>query len=190
MSEAKGPAETRFERLATNWVYGAALFAPILLLLTPFVAHDSTDGQFVWAALGLYLLHQYEEHDSDRFRVFVNAYIAKNRRGLSRSDVLWINVLGVWVVLALTFALTLRVDSGWAALALYLLGINAVVHLAQAIALRRYNPGLVTAVILFLPMAFVIGRTLDASLGQHLVSAGLVILLHAAIIWHAARPAT
>jgi hypothetical protein len=62
-----------FARLIANWVYGGFLAGLLLLLLTPVLVHS-------WAAplvatflcLPVYMVHQYEEHDKDRFRLFVN----------------------------------------------------------------------------------------------------------------------
>ncbi|MEM1362618.1 MAG: HXXEE domain-containing protein [Pseudomonadota bacterium] len=178
---------SRINRLADNWVYGAALLAPILLLLTPFVSLESAAAAWVWVALCAYIVHQYEEHDADRFRAFVNALIPEGRAGLQPFDVLAINFLGVWVWLAITFVLTLEVDKGWASLALYLLAINGFVHVLQAVGLRRYNPGLITSVVLFFPLSAVIWMVSTPSFVQHLVGIVAVLALHVAILVYALR---
>ncbi|MEH0071063.1 HXXEE domain-containing protein [Pannonibacter sp. Pt2-lr] len=41
---------------------------------------------------------------------------------------------------------------GWGLIAVYLLLINAALHVVQGLVLRLYNPGLVTAVALFIPL--------------------------------------
>jgi Protein of unknown function with HXXEE motif len=179
-----------FSRLAENWVYGGTLAAPILLVLLPFL-EVSAAGRAVVLALVAYMLHQYEEHDDDRFRRFVNTHLGPARRGLTTVDVLIINVIGVWAVLLATLWLTEAAAPGWAAIAAWLLLVNALAHIGQGLAFRRYNPGLATAVVLFVPLSVILLTTIAeaASLGQHLISAGLILALHAAIVAVARRPA-
>ncbi len=180
----------RLARLAEAWVYGGALMVPILLLMAPaLLAGQSAGVVLSYLSLIAYLAHQYEEHDADRFRSFTNTVLAQGRAGLSHLDVLVINWAGVWLWLALTLVLSAAVSDGWATLALYLLGVNGLVHIGQAAALRRYNPGLVTSVALFLPLCAVFFAFLEASLAQHLVSLAAAIALHAVIIRRAFRPA-
>ena len=179
------PAATRFDRLAAHWVYGGALIAPLLLAMLPLLGLDPV-ATLVWLALPVYMLHQYEEHDADRFRRFANDLLA-GRRGLSRADVFWINVAGVWALLVATLWLTIAVDPGWAAIATWLLGLNGLIHLGQAIALRRYNPGLITALVLFLPLAAWLWLQVPAGLPQQILSFAIVLALHGAILARATR---
>jgi hypothetical protein len=62
--------------------------------------------------------------------------------------------------------------------------VNALAHLVTSARLRKYNPGLVTSIVLFLPLSvatiWTIGRT--AGLVPQLIGAALAILLHLAII--------
>lgn len=62
--------------------------------------------------------------------------------------------------------------------------VNALAHLATSARLRKYNPGLVTSIVLFLPLGvatvWMIGWT--AGLVPQLIGAALAILLHLAII--------
>ena len=181
--------KTLLSRLAENWVYGGVLAAPIPLILLPFL-DISAPGQGVVLALVVYMLHQYEEHDDDRFRRFVNVLFGPARRGLTSLDVMLINVIGVWALLLATLVLTERVAPGWAAIAACLLAVNGLAHVGQGLALRRYNPGLMTAVVLFLPLAAILFSRIAgvASVAQHLASAGLIVALHAAILIVARHP--
>ena len=178
-----------YGRLAANWVYGTALMAPILLMLIPLMALDRT-GRLILLALPLYMIHQYEEHDNDRFRLFVNEMVGASKRGLSFSAVLIVNVIGVWVVIVVALWLYNEIAPGWGLIVAYLLGINALVHILQAMVRRVYNPGLVTAVVGFVPLAWMIwSRLLPASSPiEHIVGVGLVLAVHAAIFWWATRP--
>lgn len=173
-----------FERLQAHWVYGGFLAGLMLLALTPVLTNRWTAGQtLVFLSLPLYMLHQYEEHDDDRFRRFVNTHVADGRNALTVSAVFWINILGVWGVLTAVIWLTHRVDAGWGAIAAYLVLVNAILHVLQGFALRLYNPGLATAVVLFLPFGI---WTLAAiwsqvTVAQHVIALALVLALHAGI---------
>lgn len=175
-------------RLCQNWVYGAALLAPILLVLAPLF---ELDGAVFWGfvALPVYMLHQYEEHDDDRFRVFVNRLLGSERAGLSPLDVMVINVVGVWVVITASIWMASIVDPGWVLVPAYLLAINGIIHVAQALGMREYNPGLATAVLFFLPLAAICFAQAapTATAAQHAVSAGSILALHAAILAWALR---
>lgn len=64
------------------------------------------------------------------------------------------------------------------------IGINALVHIAPAIVLREYDPGLVTAIVLFLPLT---AMTLVAAFGRRgeYRTAGIAVLLLAGALMHA-----
>ncbi|MFZ4717039.1 MAG: HXXEE domain-containing protein, partial [Chthoniobacterales bacterium] len=140
-------------RFFSYWVYGGFLAAFLLLGLMPaFTCTWELPLILVFLQLPVYMLHQLEEHDDDRFRRFINDLIGGGREVLSRGAVFVINVPGVWGVNLLSILLAFSLDLGFGLIAIYLTLINGLVHLAQAVRLRRYNPGLITAVILFLPV--------------------------------------
>jgi hypothetical protein len=181
---------TRFDRLAAYWVYGGALAGLVLLAVAPLVApHWPPAGLLVWLALAAYMVHQYEEHDADRFRRFVNGRLAGGGAALGLGAVFWINVAGVWGVLVATLWLTLRAHPGWALSAAYLLLVNGLAHVVQAAALRGPNPGLWTALTLFLPLGGALWRLLlaQATAVQHAASLALVAAVHVAILARVAR---
>ncbi len=134
--------------------------------------------------LPAYMLHQYEEHDADRFRRFVNEVIGHGAEVLTRLEVFVVNIGLVWLLLSLVILTAFRLGAGWGVIAGWLLVVNGLIHLAQALALRRYNPGLWTGIAVFLPLGLatliVTGRT--ASLGQEAIAIALVILIHAGIV--------
>ena len=174
-------------RLCDNWVYGGFLAALMLLLLTPALASGwSLALLLIWLHLPVYMLHQYEEHDDDRFRRFVNATIGGGKEVLSRLDVFVINIGGVWGVDAAAFLLAARVDLGLGLIAVYLSLVNASGHCAQAVALRRYNPGLGTALGLFIPLGLVTLRVLsgypEVTRTDHILGLAVALLIHAAIL--------
>ena len=174
-------------RLRDNWVYGGFLAALMLLALTPVLAHGwSLALLLIWLQLPVYMLHQYEEHDDDRFRRFVNAVIGGGKEVLSRFDVFVINIAGVWGVDTLAFWLAARVHLGLGLIAVYLSLVNSVGHCLQAVALRSYNPGTVTAIVLFMPLGgitlWVLAGTGEVTATDHLIGLATALLIHAGII--------
>jgi hypothetical protein len=138
----------------------------------------------------VYMVHQYEEHDNDRFRLFVNEKIGKQRVGLSPLAVFVINVQ-VWGVIGISLALAATVSAGFGLVAAYLVLLNGTIHVVQAVMSRGYNPGLGTAIALFLPLGvYGIAAIQQAGGGTfliHLTGAGAAIAIHVAIIVHTMR---
>ncbi len=174
-------------RLARSWVYGGFLSGILMLVLLPEIARNWSSALLaVFLQLPIYMLHQYEEHDNDRFRRFVNRTIGGGREVLSPQAVFVINVPGVWGVIAASFLLASNVALGYGLIAVYLTLVNAVVHLVGAAATRSYNPGLGTAAFLFLPTGLFGVRALQQS-GEvgweyHLLGLLIAIGIHAAIV--------
>jgi hypothetical protein len=137
------------------------------------------------------MVHQYEEHDNDRFRRFVNQRIGERRIGLSPLAVFVINVPGVWGVIGLSLALAEMVNAGFGLAALYLVLLNGVIHIVQAVISQAYNPGLGTAIVLFLPLGgygiAAVQQSGSGTLLMHMIGAGAAIAIHAAIIVHTMR---
>lgn len=174
-------------RLRDNWVYGGFLAAVMLLALTPvFAGGWSLALLLIWLQLPIYMIHQYEEHDADRFRGFVNTWIGGGKDVLSRFDVFVINIAGVWGVDAVAFGLAARVHVGLGLIAVYLSLVNSVGHCLPALILRRYNPGLITSIVLFLPLGiatlWVLAGTSEASAMDHVVGLATALVIHAGII--------
>ena len=182
-------ASSLLARLIHRWVYGGGLAGVLLLLLTPLLcAGWSPALTATFLLLPAYMLHQLEEHDRDRFRLFFNATIGQGHAVLSPRAVFLTNVPGVWGVIALSLYLATELSVGWALIAVDLVLVNAAVHLAHAIAFRRSNPGLVTAVLLFLPLglsalALILRSGLSSPMQQG-VSLAIAIGIHVAILLH------
>ena len=177
-----------------HWLMGALTGAPLLLALTP-ALEPAWPAWLLWVFLQqpLYMLHQLEEHVGDRFRRFVNEKLAGGAEALTPGDVAVINVVGVWVVNALALLLAATVHPGWGLLAAYLSLVNAVTHIAAAFVLRMYNPGLGSAVVLFLPAGLAALVLVSAQPGvgmlAHLGALAAILALHAAIVLHVKRRA-
>ncbi|MEO0342997.1 MAG: HXXEE domain-containing protein [Pseudomonadota bacterium] len=174
------------ERLFQNWAYATPPLALLLLGLYPFIGGEIALPLYL--ALPVYMIHQYEEHDNNRFADFLNGMMGPEKTGLSAANVWVINVIFVWFFLLGVFHAA-HFAPEWGVIAAYLLAINGFVHVAWAVMFKRYNPGLWTSILLFMPLAVWIYIDIPASLTTHAVSAMIVIVLHAAIMLLARRPA-
>lgn len=175
------------DRLAANWVYGGSLAGLLILLLTPLLLRGwPASSTAVFLCLPIYMLHQWEEHDDDRFRLFLNRFMGHGHEVLSHRDVFWINVPGVWGVIAVSFWLAAVANPGFGLIAAYLMLVNGIIHAAQSVVAREYNPGLITAVALFFPFGgycvWVIQQTGHGTVAMHALGFGLALLIHAAVL--------
>jgi hypothetical protein len=183
-------AKIMLARLINSWVYGGTLAGLLLLVLLPALATGwSLALVAVLLQLPVYMLHQYEEHDNDRFRQFFNQTMFGGREVLSRGAVFVINVPGVWGVIAASFCLARFVNIGFGLIAVYLTLVNAVVHVISAVALKRYNPGLVSAVAVFLPASIFglwqIDQAGGGAVAMQALGLGSAIAIHVAILVYA-----
>ncbi|MBW6426115.1 HXXEE domain-containing protein [Rhizobium sp. XQZ8] len=180
------------DRITGNWVYGGSLAGLLLLALTPlFVTAWSWPLVSVFLQLPVYMLHQFEEHDAGRFGAFINAQIGGGRVVLPDSAIFVINVPGVWGINAIALWLAVESAPGFGLVAVYLTLVNAIVHIGPAIVLRRYNPGLITAIVLFLPLSVWALAEVSAlpgtGLGHHVLGLGSAVLIHMAIVAYVFR---
>jgi hypothetical protein len=136
-----------------QWPKAAAFAAVFLLALLPIVWSElGAAAALIYAQLPAYMFHQLEEHGHDRFRTYVNERIGGGREALTPGATFAINLLAVWVLFLVSFALAAWVEPGLGLIAVCTTGVNAVVHLLAAGARREYNPGLITAVVVFVPL--------------------------------------
>lgn len=193
MSSPDDPAPiTALGRLTSHWVYGGLLAGILLLLLAPVVLVGfPLPFALVFLQLPAYMLHQYEEHDADRFRAFLNRELGGGRDVLPTGAVFVINILGVWLLFAAAIWLAALAGMGFGLIAIYGVLVNALVHIGAAVATRRYNPGLATAVLLFVPVGgaglYVVASSVGVGLGFHLLGFGVALALHLGIIGYVQR---
>lgn len=179
-------------RLVSNWVYGGALAGLLLFALAPLITQSwSVALGATFLLLPAYMVHQHEEHDDDRFRRFINETIGQGREVLSPMAVFVINVPGVWGVIAASLYLAATVNIGFALIAAYLTLVNAAVHVLPTLILRRYNPGVITAVVLFAPLGTLCLWRVElvggGTVPYHLVGLATAIGIHVAIVIHVLR---
>ncbi len=178
-----------------NWPGAAAFTGIILLILAPLVWILGSPPIFwIYLQLPVYMLHQLEEHAGDRFRIFTNSTIGGGVEVLSRPATFVINSIGVWGVDLLALYLAVFIAPGWGLMAIYLPLVNSLGHIGQAVALKKYNPGLITSILLFLPLAgsglYSITHTTNATWDMQITGLFVAIVVHAAIIVHVKRKLT
>ncbi len=170
--------------LASRWVAAAGFMAAALLAILPLLhAAYALPLVLIFLHSPGYMVHQVEEHTGDRFRTFVNQRVFGGRNALSVAAVLVINIPVVWGLnLAALYAAYLW-GAGFGLVAPYAMLLNGITHIGAAAHFRSYNPGLVTSLIVFLPLSlwtiFAIG---PVGAGFHIAALGLAVVLHILII--------
>lgn len=181
--------------LYRSWVTAALVLGVLLLVLLPVPIlrlHWNLFLVLIYLHAPIYMLHQVEEHTGDRFRRFVNDQIYGGVDALTPAAVLWTNIPCVWGVTGVALYLAVAAGAGWGLIATYLVAVNGVVHVVGAVVKRRYNPGLVTAVVLFLPLSgitFWKSTAAAASGMQHATGLVVALMIHAILVIHTRRRA-
>lgn len=147
-----------------------------------------------WAATAAYLVHQFEEHGIDArgapyaFRGALCARFGFTGAAaclIPESFITAVNISVAWFAGPIAALLGRR----WPAIALSYFSvpvINAFAHIAPALAAGSYNPGLLTAVLLFVPLSlWALGGALRRpDLGWRMAVVTIVggIVVHAVLI--------
>lgn len=193
MHEQQGSRRvTAWQWLDGNWQYAGIVAGLFYLAILPLLnGKGHVSDLLLWLQLPIYVIHQFEEHFDDRFRRYVNSHLGQGKPILTPRAVTVINIGGVWCVDFLALYLVRFYGMGSGLLAFYLAIVNAITHVAGAIASRAYNPGLITAAILLLPIgvwgAMVYSTAYALPLRDHMAALAVIIALHLAIILHVAR---
>jgi hypothetical protein len=184
--------------LAWPWIgLGFASALIVLLGTTPLLRSDRSVPRWrdlrwlSFLAVAVYMVHNVEEYgiaangvahafpDSLCTLLGQPAYPVC---GIPPAFYLFVNIPLVWIAGLLAAVLATRI--GLAALTLWgVIGVNAVVHIAPAIALREYDPGLVTAIVLFVPLTVMTAVAVVGRQGRYRRPAGLVLVL-AGVLLH------
>jgi len=170
---------------------GLGLAAGLLALAPP--VSRRTDPVILLAYLQLpsYMIHQYEEHGHGAFKREMNALLPPTVGRLTNGNIFLSNVIGVWFTDAAAITLAANGLSTAALLPPYLAVVNAFLHIAPVLRLRRYNPGLLTALALFLPFGLycirTIGRELRATRRDHVLCLVSALGLHLGVVLLIAR---
>lgn len=125
--------------------------------------------RLVWIGLPLYMLHQFEEHGIDltgqRFAFQASLCHTIGHKGpigtcaATEAFIFAVNVGSVWIAMTIAgMAGPKRATFTLAALGIPV--VNAMAHIVPAVRTGTYNPGLATAVVLFLPVCAILVREL------------------------------
>lgn len=166
-----------------NWSRAVLPLGVVLGLLSPliFKAYGLT-VLLVFLQLVIYMIHQYEEHAQGKFKDFVNRVIAGGQPKIGDVPIFWVNIIGVWGVYLLVIYAAVLSNPAFGLIAAYTTLVNGLLHIIASVATRRYNPGLITSLILFLPLGlytvFVINPLPATTSAYHLLGIGAAIVIH------------
>lgn len=140
----------------------------------------------VWLQLPIYSVHQLEEHYQDRFRLYINRTVGQGQEALTPTMVTIINVLFVWLLDFVAFGATTQGHFWLGLSAIYLTIVNGILHIIGALRQMEYNPGLASAVLLFLPggtwLLNLFNQASAAGRLEQILGLFLVLILHVAIV--------
>jgi hypothetical protein len=178
--------------IVENWSRMALPFAVLALLSLPiFLTAGNASLILLYTLLPVYMIHQYEEHAQGRFVAFFNSTIGRGQTVLTRVSAFWLNILEVWLLFLISFYLAKYVAIGFAFVPIYTVLVNGLTHVIASLALRRYNPGLYTTLLLFFPWGLFLLVYFNAATGSNLVFNVIGVLVgivgHAIIVVYALR---
>ncbi|WP_164662195.1 HXXEE domain-containing protein [Tropicibacter sp. Alg240-R139] len=169
-----------------NWVYATPPIALLLIGLYPFIG--STIALPLYLSLPVYMAHQFEEHDNNRFSKFIKGMMGEDKKGVTPFKV-WVgNVIFVWFLILAIFYIE-AAFTGWGVFAAHLMITNALLHIIWLVKLKKPNPGLWTAILLFIPCSVWIFSSIPATLTMHAVSLIIAVFLQAGVLIMASKPA-
>jgi Protein of unknown function with HXXEE motif len=178
--------------IVENWSRMALPFAVLILCSLPiFLTASNVSLILLYTLLPVYMIHQYEEHAHGRFVEFFNSTIGRGQKVLTRMSAFWLNILEVWLLFLVSFYLAKYIAVGFAFVPIYTVLVNGLTHVIASLALRRYNPGLYTTLLLFFPWGIFLLVYFNADTGASLLFNVIGILVgligHAIIVVYALR---
>ena len=186
--------------LTEHWMKVGTFMAPFLLLVGLSLSNETTQNDARAVSLLLlivYIVHQFEEHRIDlygrsyAFKPNLNEFLSDIlgrptvQEFMSDTSVFVINTSLVWLVGAL--AIWRGSQHVFAALCMAsIVVVNAISHLGAALIAGSYNPGLLTGVVLFLPIGIgayvLLGHTAKPSRRIILASLAWGLIAHVLMI--------
>ncbi|MEM6844890.1 MAG: HXXEE domain-containing protein [Bacteroidota bacterium] len=167
----------QYDFLLDNWMKIGTYAVPFLLIGAFAFKEKSTSKQLLTdyrfisiVMLIAYIIHQYEEHWIDIFGNYYAFYDFNNNfilgalgnpessiRPLTKESIFVINTSLVWLVGAMAIWRSPKHLFPTIAMASIIV-VNGVVHLLAAIVNWAYNPGLLTSILIFVPLYFLFVR--------------------------------
>lgn len=187
--------------LTEHWMKVGAFMAPFLLFVAFAFAKGGeprTDPRFLsLVLLTAYIVHQFEEHWVDLFGQtyafygYLNAFLSgltgseSGTEFMSPTSIFVINTSLVWLVGSL--GIWLGRDHIFATLCMAaIVVVNAVSHIAASFIGGGYNPGLLTGIVIFVPLGVAVyvwlARAHLASIRQILLSILWGLIAHVIMI--------
>ncbi len=174
--------------LLKEWPYAALFTAFFLLILLPLVGSLGCALALIYLQIPLYMIHQFEEHARDRFRIFANKMIAGGQEAFTPMAIFVINSIGIWGVDLAALYLAFYVNLAYGLVAIYLPLVNAVTHIVASLVTRKYNPGLWTSLVLFVPFGVwglvAVSEAGDVTWRAHVLALLTALGVHALILIH------
>lgn len=142
-----------------NWLYDnwakLSLFLAIIatVFIYIFINPYNLLLFLIWIQLPIYLLHQFEEHNWNGFKNYVNKTVFKVKEGnfpLNDKIIFWVNIPIVWVLMPI-FSVLSSVNIIFGLWIPYLAVFNSLTHVIVSVRNREYNPGLLVSSILGIP---------------------------------------
>lgn len=162
-------------------IFGGILAVFILAFLWSGLIPASYIQNLLWLHLISLLFHQFEEYVyPGGFLDFFNRHI-KSEKGVIRNTltdlgVVLINVIVAWS--AFGISVFYGTNAAWLALGLALISIsNGLLHTFMLVIKRKYNPGVYTGLVLFIPIGVLIISHLNAQLTLEDWLAGVGVFL-------------
>ena len=167
----------QYDFLLDHWMKIGTYAVPFLLIGAFSFTEKSiikqvlTDYRFISTLMLIaYILHQHEEHWIDLFGNYYAFYGFNNNfiltalgnpessiRPLTKESIFMINTSLVWLVGAI--AIWRSPKHLFPAIAMAsIIAVNGVVHILAAIVNWRYNPGLLTSILIFIPLYYLLVR--------------------------------
>jgi hypothetical protein len=143
-----------------NWFYNnwakLSLFLAIIVtvLIYIFIKPDNLLLFLIWIQLPIYLLHQFEEHNWNGFKNYVNRNVFKVKEDdfpLNDKIIFWVNIPVVWILIPI-FAGLSSVNIMFGLWIPYFAVFNSLTHVIVSIRNQEYNPGLIVSLILGIPV--------------------------------------
>ncbi len=143
-----------------NWLYDnwakLSLFLAVIatVLIYIFINPHNLPLFLIWLQLPIYLLHQFEEHNWNGFKNYVNRTIFKVKEGdfpLNDKIIFWVNIPIVWILIPI-FSCLSSVNIMFGLWIPYFAVLNSLSHVVVSARTREYNPGLLISLILGIPI--------------------------------------
>ena len=170
-----------------NWAKIGGLIAIAIIFILLFHSSFTEIKSLLWVHFAILLFHQFEEYVyPGKFKEFYNENILGTNRitrfPLNDKGVILVNVILGWT--AYLLSAILGKDFIW--LAIGLLGVtilNGIMHTILFIVKRKYNPGFVSGLFLFIPFGlFLIAKSIESITPENIIYGMIVFVAGIAVI--------